>query len=139
MIVESQEAGLEVSKGERQYVAITTSSAAASSSAAAAAASKASRTAAAALESAIETATGGAREQEESAEELLRHQNVEFTVENVMHHTGRRLIFRILSQLHSKQKFIDSSPSFHMLTIDQFPSRSVVVDCTKDSFITGHK
>jgi len=81
VIVESQEAGLEVSKGERQYVAITTSSAAASS-AAAAAASKA-RTAAA-LESAIETATGG---QQESAEELLRHQNVEFTVENVMHHT----------------------------------------------------
>ena len=130
MIVESQEAGLEVSKGERQYVAITTSSAAASS-AAAAAASKA-RTAAA-LESAIETATGV---QQESAEELLRHQNVEFTVENVMHHTGRRLIFRILSQLHLKQKFIDSSPSFHMLTIDQFPSRSVVVDCTKDFFIT---
>ena len=90
MIVESQEAGLEVSKGERQYVAITTSSAAASS-AAAAAASKA-RTAAA-LESAIETATGG---QQESAEELLRHQNVEFTVENVMHHTGR-VIFRIQS------------------------------------------
>ena len=87
MIVESQEAGLEVSKGERQYVAITTSSAAASS----AAASKA-RTAAA-FESAIETATGG---QQESAEELLRHQNVEFTVENVMHHTGR-VIFRIQS------------------------------------------
>ena len=91
MIVESQEAGLEGSKGERQYVAITTSSAAASS-AAAAAASKA-RTAAA-LESAIETATGSGHQ--ESAEELLRHQNVEFTVENVMHHTGR-VIFRIQS------------------------------------------
>ena len=87
MIVESQEAGLEVSKGERQYVAITTSSAAASS----AAASKA-RTAAA-FESAIESATSG---QQESAEELLRHQNVEFTVENVMHHTGR-VIFGIQS------------------------------------------